>query len=108
MVAVFMMLLFTLTLGQEGNIVKFQGMVMELNIKQNSMVASEKQVMWNTNTAIYNEKGSPSSFDKLKVKSWVYLEGVDDKVTKKIVASKIYLLPKYINAKEKSLYPFMQ
>ena len=103
-----MVLISTLTFSQDGDIVKFQGMVMELDVKQNFLVASEKRVVWNANTSIYNEKGSPISFDKLKVKAWVYVEGVGDKVTKRITASKIYLIPKYINAKEKSLYPFMQ
>ena len=108
LIAVLMMLLFKLTSGQEGNIVKFQGIVMELNVKLNSMVVNEKQVIWNASTMINNEKGAPSSFDKLQVKSWVYVDGVNDPVAKKIVAKKLYLLTKYINAKEKSLYPFIQ
>jgi len=33
---------------------------------------------------------------------------VEDKAHKRAVAKKIYLLPKYIDEKEKNLYPFIK
>jgi hypothetical protein len=46
--------------------------------------------------------------DKLRAKTWVYIEGMKDNIKKRAIAEKIYLLPKYIHEKEKHLYPFIQ
>ena len=59
------------------------------------------------NTIVHNEKGSPIPQDNLKTKTWVFVEAVKDKSQKKL-ATKIYLLPKYIDDKEKHLYPFIK
>ncbi len=60
------------------------------------------------NTIFYNEKESTITADRLRAKVWVYLEGTRHEADKKVVAEKIYLLPKYIHEKEKHLYPFIQ
>ena len=56
----------------------------------------------------YNEKGSSITADRLRTKVWVYIEGMRHNANKKVVAEKVYLLPKYIHEKEKHLYPFIQ
>jgi len=81
---------------------------MELDLKKNMMIVNERTFVWDQNTIFYNEKGSPVTVDKLNTKTWVYIEGVRENVKKRVVAEKIYLLPKYISEKEKYRYPFMQ
>jgi len=104
----FVIIISVLTFAADGDIVKTQGIVMELDLKVNYMVVNERQIVWDSNTIFYNEKGSLISVDKLRVKAWVYVEGVSDKAKKNVKAKKVYLLPKYINEKEKHLYPFIQ
>jgi hypothetical protein len=85
-----------------------QGIVMEVDLKKNMIVVNERMFAWDPNTIFYNEKGSPLTVDKLRAKTWVYIEGMRDNVRKRLVAEKIYMLPKYIDEKEKHLYPFME
>ena len=94
-------------IAAEMGIVKFQGKVMELDLKKNTMIANERPVLWDQNTIFYNPKGIPITPDKLKNKAWVYIEGVSDVVNKRVLAQKIYLIPKYIYQKERNHYPFM-
>jgi hypothetical protein len=82
--------------------------MMELDLKNNIMIVNERAFFWGPQTNFYNEKGSPITVDKLRAKTWVYIEGVKDNVKKMALAEKIYLLPKYIHEKEKHLYPFIQ
>jgi hypothetical protein len=72
------------------------------------MIVNEGTFIWNQNTKFYNEKGSLVTVDKLRAKTWVYIEGVKDSAPKRMMAEKIYFLPKYIPGKEKHLYPFIQ
>jgi len=97
-----------LTFASDEGIVRVQGIVMELDLKKNMMIVNERTFVWDQNTIFYNEKGSPITVDKLRAKTWVYIEGMRENVKKRVVAEKIYLLPKYIDEKEKYRYPFMQ
>ena len=97
---------FTLAFGIEENIVKTQGRIMTLDIKKNTMVVNEKTFVWKQNSAIYNDKGSPITIDKFRPNTRVYIEGEKD--NNKIIINKIYLLPKYVEKKERHLYPFME
>ena len=81
---------------------------MNVDLKESMFVANEKSFVWGQQTMIYNEKGEPTTFDKLKAKIWVHVEGYYDKDHKKIEAKRIYLLPKRIHEKEKHLYPFLE
>jgi hypothetical protein len=107
LVCSFLFTLFTLVYGQEENIVKAQGRIMMLDMKKNTMIVNEKTFVWKQNSALYDEKGSPITIDKFKPNTWVYIKGEKDQNNKGII-SKIYLLPKYINQKERHLYPFME
>jgi len=97
-----------LTSALEGDIVKMQGVVMVVDIKQGTFVMNEKVFVWDQHTAIQTEKGIQTTLDKLKVKGWVYVEGVEDKVRNRIEVKKIYFLSKRIDRKEKHNYPFME
>ena len=96
----------TLTYGIEENIVKTQGRIMALDLKKNTMVVNEKTFVWKQNSAIYNDKGSPVTIDRFRPNTRVYIEGEKD--NDKIIINKIYLLPKYVEKKERHLYPFME
>jgi hypothetical protein len=97
-----------LTSALQGDIVKLQGVVMVVDVKQGTFVVNEKLFVWDQHTAIQTEKGVPTTIDKLKVKDWVYVEGVEDTVRNRIEVKKIYLLSKRIDRKEKHLHPFME
>jgi len=96
-----------LTSASDPGIVKLQGVVMALDLKQNSLTVNERIFSWNPQTSISNEKGQPVTADKLKLRGWVYIEGVPDKANRRNIAKKIYLIPNYVHDKEKHLYPFM-
>lgn len=103
----FSLFISSLTFAADKDIVTFQGMVMELDWKQKIITVNERSFAFDKNTIVHNEKGSPIPQDNLKTKTWVFVEGVKDKSQKKL-AKKIYLLPKYIDDKEKHLYPFIK
>jgi hypothetical protein len=97
----------SLTFAEDKDIVTFQGIVTELDWKKRIIIVNERSFAFNENTIVHNEKGSPIPQDNLKTKTWVFVEGVRDRSQKKF-ATKIYLLPKYIDEKEKHLYPFVK
>lgn len=92
----------------EGDKIKVQGKVMELDLKKMVIVVCEKAFVMDQTTVVCNEKGSPIPNDRLKAQARVYIVGENDQASKRLVARKIYLLPKRIPGKEKHLYPFMQ
>jgi hypothetical protein len=96
----------TLTFAREGDIVKFQGLVMSVNVKGHSLIANERLIVWDKNTVVSNERGTPTSIEKLKARDWVFVQGVFNKSRKRIEAKRIYVLPKQIDEKEKQKYPF--
>ncbi len=104
----FLLTFSALTFASDTNIVKMQGFLMSFDLKKNTVVINEMTFVWDQNTVFNNEKGSSVTVDKLKIKTWVYIEGENDKVHKRWVAKKIYVLPKYIEPKERHLYPFIQ
>ena len=109
LLSVFFWLIFSaLTFAQDINIVKIQGVVMSLDLKKSTVVINEMTFVWDQQTAFRNEAGSPITVDKLRTKGWVYIEGENDKIHKRWVAKKIYLLPRLIGSKELYLYPFIE
>jgi hypothetical protein len=95
-----------LTFAADKDIVKLQGIVMAVDGKKSLFTVNERPFAWNKQTAIYNERGLPTTFDRLKERGWVYIEGVPDRVNRTNVAKKIYILPGYVSDKEKHLYSF--
>ena len=103
----FSLLISSLTFAADKDIVTFQGVVTELDWQKKIITVNERSFSFDKNTVVHNEKGSLIPQDHLRTKTWVFVEGVKDKHQKK-VAKKIYLLPKYIDEKEKHLYPFIK
>jgi hypothetical protein len=99
---------FTLTYASEEDIIKLQGIIMDLDLGKKLMTVNERLFVWDEKTIISNAEGSLIPMEKLKPNSWVYIEGERDKVKKRIMIRKIYLLPKYIDGKERHLYPFIK
>lgn len=104
----FSLIMGTLTFGFQGDIVKFQGVVMTVDVRKSSLVVNEKLIVWDKNTVVSNEKGTPESIEKLKARDWVFVEGILNKTQKRIEATRIYVLPKRIDEKEKRQYPFFE
>ncbi len=102
------MIIYPLTFASEKDIVNTQGIVMEIDLKKGTMIVNEKCFRWDQKTSFFNDKGSPITIEKIKVKSWVYIEGIKDKLNKSLLAKTVYLLPKRIDEKEKHLYPFIK
>jgi hypothetical protein len=98
----------TIALAQDGDTVKLQGRVMQLDLEKNIMIVNEKLFVLDSQTSVRDEKDYPITADRLKLQAWVYVEGKNNKAIKKLVAKKIYLLPKYIEKTERRLYPFME
>lgn len=105
---IFVLIFSALALATEEEVVRLQGVMMALDLRKNVMIVNEKLFVLNTNTTIHNEKGSAITIDRLKPKTWVYIEGVKDRINRRIMVKKIYLLQRYIEDKEKHLYPFIQ
>lgn len=97
----FSILLFsTWTFAWEEGISKTQGPIMSIDFKKNIMVVNEKTFVWNKSTVFNN------AIEQFRPKSWVFIEGENG--DKYIFIRKIYLLPKYVDKKERHRYPFMQ
>ena len=96
-----------LAFAQGEDAFKIQGLIMNVDLQKKVMIVNESTFIWDQNTKFYNDKGSPVTADKLRAKTWVYIQGVKDGAGKRMMAEKIYTLPKYIDKKEKHLYPFL-
>jgi len=96
----------TLTLALNEGMSKAEGLIMSIDFKKNVMVVNEKTFIWNKSSIFNDEKESKIEIDRFKPKSYVFIEG--EKGDKYIVIKKIYLFPKYLDKKERRLYPFMQ
>ena len=81
---------------------------MAVDLKKHTMVVNERMCLWNRETVINNDRGTPAALDQLKAKSWVYVEGIYDKAHHRVLAKTIYLLPKYVEKKDKGQYPFIK
>jgi hypothetical protein len=108
---IFSVLIFSSALAfalDEDKTVRVQGLVMELDLKQNMVVVNEKKFVWNGKTVFHNENGvSTNNIDRLKVNTWVYIVGEYVGLNQSNVAKEIYFLTKFIGEKEKEQYPFI-
>lgn len=80
---------------------------MSLDLYRNVITVNERVFVLDSQTLIKDEKHHSISMDGLKPEAWVYVVGENNRTIKKLVAQKIYLLPRYIERKERHLYPFM-
>jgi hypothetical protein len=104
----FMTSFLALTFASGQDIYMGQGIIMKVEVKQRVMVVNERVFTWDQTTAILNEKGTPISIERFRPKAWAYIEGVIEKRENRVKIEKIYLLPKYVEKKEKHLYPFIK
>lgn len=96
----------TLTLALNEGMSKTEGIIMGIDLKKNTVIVNEKMFLWDKSSLFYNERESRIDIDRFKPKSYVFIVG--EKGEKYIVVKKMYLLPKYLDKKERRLYPFMQ
>jgi len=94
--------------SSDGDISKLQGVVMEIDFKNNLFFVNEKPFIFDKNTIISDEKGNTIPLDRIKKNVWVYIEWSGSIEKKNAVAKKIYLLPRYIDKKDKNLYQFIK
>jgi hypothetical protein len=97
-----------LTFAGEKDIVKFQGVVMAVDLKKRTMVVNEKTCVWTPKTTILDLKGNAVTPDRLKAETWVYIEGERDQKNRRIVVQKFHVLPGRIDGKDKQRYPFLR
>ena len=102
------MMITPLTFSSEKDILNTQGILMEIDLKKGTMIVNERIFRWDQKTSFFNDKGTPITIDKIKIKSWVYIEWVNENLNKSVLAKAVYLLPKRIDEKEKHLYPFIK
>ena len=105
---VWVIVIFGLTYAWGEDHLRFQGKIMNLDLQKKIMIVNERPLVWDNTTIMNNNNGLPLTIDKFKPKSWVYIEGEIDKISKRTVIRKIYLLPKHIDKKERERYLFMQ
>jgi len=103
-----MIILFALTGAFGEDPLRLQGLIMGLNLEKNRMTVNERGFVWDEKTMFYNDKGSLIAIDKFKPNSWVYIEAERVKGNNQVMITKIYLLPKRIDSKQRSRYPFME
>jgi hypothetical protein len=96
-----------LTSAGEKGMVKFQGVVMSVDLKKRTMIVNEKECVWSPKTDLFDAKGSVVSYERLKPRTWVYIEGERDVRKRRIMIQKFHVLPKRIDDKEKRHYPFI-
>jgi len=97
-----------LTFASDKGIVKFQGVVMTVEVKKNIVTVNERVFAFDQQTVVFTEKGLPTTLDKLKVGGWVYIEAVPDKANRRNIAKKVYLIPGFVHDKEKHRYSFFE
>ena len=100
-IIVFTLIASALALAADKGIVKIQGIIMEVDLRRNLMIVNERRFVWDPKTIICNESGAPTTMDQLKINRWVYIEGMDDKANRRVLAQKIYLIPN-LDLKRKS------
>ena len=101
-------LLFNLSFAYEESNITLQGRIVRISLEKRMMMVNEGTFFWDEKTIFTNPKGASIVPATLKKNSWVYIEGEKNKAGQGIKIRKIYLLPKYINNKERNKYPFMQ
>lgn len=93
---------------KDGNIIRTQGLINPGgDSKAGYLIINEMKVYVDKQTEIWDHRKVPILIDDLIPKKWVYMEIKKDS-RGKIRASKIYLLPRYINPEERKTFSFMK
>lgn len=83
----------TIGLSNEG-MIKTKGILMEIDLKAQTLIINEKKFMWDSNTIIEDEKGDSIKMDSLKPNTPIYAESVEDPLQKRLLIKKIRLIRK--------------
>jgi hypothetical protein len=108
LIVVILLAICTLTSASDRGIVRIQGVVMALDMKNKTLIVNEKLFTWDRKTVMSTEKGIPLTPEQMKTRQWVFIEGVHDSGKPHITANKIYLLPHYIREKDRAQYSFFE
>jgi len=79
----------------QGKDIQSKGKVMQLDFAKKTVIVNEKTFVWDANTLVFDEKGSPVviTADRLAKGTMVRVEATWIK-KKPLVIKKLYLLPK--------------
>lgn len=105
-----LILLIPLSLAQakEGNPIRTQGLINPGgNPKAGYLFINEMRVYYDRTTLLMDQREMPIPITEFTARKWVYME-VEKDSRGRIRARKIYLLPHYINPKERKKLSFMK
>ncbi len=95
--------------GAEHNILRTQGLINPGgNLNKGYLLINEMRISIDRTTQVMDERQTPLPVTELKPKKWVYMEIESDSVKMTAKAKKIYVLPHYIEPREKQRFPFMK
>lgn len=93
----------------EGRLMCTQGLINPGgDLKKGYLFINEMRVNIDQKTRVIDHQGRLIPISELKPKRWVYMETEQNPSKKMIKATKIYLLPHYVNPKEKQNFSFMK
>ncbi|MEM3112701.1 MAG: hypothetical protein QXY90_06650 [Candidatus Anstonellales archaeon] len=75
-------------------VIKTKGILMEMDLKTQTLIINEKKFKWDSNTAIEDEKGYSIKMESLKPNTPIYAESVEDPLQKRLLIKKIRLIKK--------------
>jgi len=109
LVVCLMILLASFCLAAEERVIRTQGLINPgANLKAGYLFINEMRVYIDKATQIMNQYGTSIPITELKPKKFVYLEMDKDPNQGINKAKKIYLLPHYVNPKDKQKFSFMK
>ncbi len=99
---------FHLALAKGSNVLRTQGLINPGgNPKAGYLIINEMRVYIDKKTELWDYRKMPILITELTPKKWIYME-IEKDSKGKIKASKIYLLPRYINPEERKRFSFMK
>lgn len=75
-------------------VIKTKGILMEIDLKTQTLIINEKKFKWDSNTVVEDEKGYFIKIDILKPNTPIYIESVEDPLQKHLLIKKIRLIKK--------------
>ncbi len=75
-------------------VIKTKGILMEIDLKTQTLIINEKKFKWDSNTFVEDEKGYFIKIDILKPNTPIYIESVEDPLQKHLLIKKIRLIKK--------------
>ncbi len=94
--------------AKEANAIRTQGLINPGgNPKAGYLFINEMRVYYDKATLLLDQRETPIPITEFTAKKWVYME-VEKDSRGKIRARKMYLLPHYINPKERKKLSFMK